>query len=216
MNVTTKAFTLIELLIVVAIIAILAAIAVPNFLEAQVRSQVARVKSDMRTVATALEAYVVDNNEYPPGIAPFWISQAGSNPWGSGCGSAWLLNLRNGGVTYVGAGWYLTTPVAYITSIPNDPWMGTYYGSVFGGNAYIWEFGSFFYRRAWDCDRYGQAVPMVESIDGYNYKATWFLQSCGPDNICWHHHPVGHYDPTNGTVSTGDIVWWEKEGLRGG
>ncbi|HUT23546.1 MAG TPA: prepilin-type N-terminal cleavage/methylation domain-containing protein, partial [Sumerlaeia bacterium] len=59
------AFTLIELLIVVAIIAILAAIAVPNFLEAQVRSKVARVKSDMRSVATACESYLVDHNTYP-------------------------------------------------------------------------------------------------------------------------------------------------------
>jgi len=55
-----RGFTLIELLIVVAIIAILAAIAVPNFLEAQVRSKVARVKSDLRTLATAQEAYFVD------------------------------------------------------------------------------------------------------------------------------------------------------------
>ena len=55
-----RAFTLIELLIVVAIIAILAAIAVPNFLEAQVRAKVSRVKSDMRSLATAIETYRID------------------------------------------------------------------------------------------------------------------------------------------------------------
>src|SRR5690349_15764472 len=60
-----RAFTLIELLIVVAIIAILAAIAVPNFLEAQTRSKVSRTKADMRSVTTAIESYAVDNNKYP-------------------------------------------------------------------------------------------------------------------------------------------------------
>ena len=60
-----RGFTLIELLIVVAIIAILAAIAVPNFLEAQTRSKVSRVRSDQRSMATAIETYYVDNNEYP-------------------------------------------------------------------------------------------------------------------------------------------------------
>ncbi len=61
-----RAFTLIELLIVVAIIGILAAIAVPNFLNAQVRAKVARVESDFRTLATALEMYQMDQNAYPP------------------------------------------------------------------------------------------------------------------------------------------------------
>ena len=49
-----------------AIIAILAAIAVPNFFEAQVRSKVSRTKSDMRTVGTAINAYIVDYNDVPP------------------------------------------------------------------------------------------------------------------------------------------------------
>src|SRR5512141_331580 len=61
----SKGFTLIELLIVVAIIAILAAIAIPNFLAAQIRAKVSRAKAEMRTIATGLESYYVDNNDYP-------------------------------------------------------------------------------------------------------------------------------------------------------
>ncbi len=63
---TKQAFTLIELLIVVAIIGILAAIAVPNFLNAQTRAKVARVESDFRTLATAIEMYYMDQNGYMP------------------------------------------------------------------------------------------------------------------------------------------------------
>lgn len=73
MRTRTSAFTLIELLIVVAIIAILAAIAVPNFLEAQTRSKVSRVKADQRSLATALEAYYVDQNNYAPNVSDFAI-----------------------------------------------------------------------------------------------------------------------------------------------
>ncbi len=58
-------FTLIELIIVVVIIAILAAIAIPNLLEAQVRAKVARATSDLRAAATCIELYAVDNNAYP-------------------------------------------------------------------------------------------------------------------------------------------------------
>jgi prepilin-type N-terminal cleavage/methylation domain-containing protein len=60
-----KAFTLIELLIVVAIISILASIALPNFREAQTRSKVAVARSDLRTLSMALEEYMLDNGAYP-------------------------------------------------------------------------------------------------------------------------------------------------------
>ena len=64
-----KGFTLIELLIVVAIIGIIAAIAIPNLLNAINRGRQKRTMSDIRSIATALEAYSVDFNFYPKGMA---------------------------------------------------------------------------------------------------------------------------------------------------
>jgi type II secretion system protein G len=60
-----KGFTLIELLIVVAIIGIIAAIAIPNLLNAINRGRQKRTMADLRSVATALEAYSVDFNFFP-------------------------------------------------------------------------------------------------------------------------------------------------------
>jgi type II secretion system protein G len=65
-----KGFTLIELLIVVAIIGIIAAIAIPNLLNAIQRGKQKRTMADMRSIATAIEAFSVDNNRYPAGGSP--------------------------------------------------------------------------------------------------------------------------------------------------
>jgi type IV pilus assembly protein PilA len=57
-----KGFTLIELLIVVVIIGILAAIAIPKFANTKEKAYVASMKSDLRNLITAQEAYYADNN----------------------------------------------------------------------------------------------------------------------------------------------------------
>ena len=62
------AFTLIELLIVVAIIGILAAIAVPNFINARLRAQIARVYSEEKSINDAYLMYKLDNHKWPPHI----------------------------------------------------------------------------------------------------------------------------------------------------
>jgi type II secretion system protein G len=60
-----KGFTLIELLIVVAIIGIIVAIAIPNLLNAIQRAKQKKTMGDIRSIATAVEAYSVDFNRYP-------------------------------------------------------------------------------------------------------------------------------------------------------
>ena len=188
----TPGFTLIELLIVVAIIAILAAIAVPNYLEAQVRSKVARVRTDMRSGATAVEAYRVDNAQYPVGIQ-FWV---------------WV-----GGVTdsdlYTPLAWQpLTTPVAYITTMLQDPFTQTHAGGL--GH---W---SWLHLETYENAELRQAY--AQGREAYELGFHWSIKSFGPAR--W--PPVGGadallpgridwlYDATNGTKSEGIIIRTNK------
>ena len=61
-----KAFTLVEIMIVVAIIALLAAIAIPNLLRARLSANDALAQSTLRTISTAIETYATaTNGDFP-------------------------------------------------------------------------------------------------------------------------------------------------------
>jgi len=217
-----NAFTLIELLIVVAIIAILAAIAVPNFLEAQTRSKVSRTKADMRTIATGLEVYAVDNNAYPP-CHTYGIAMTAPD-----------LQLAPG----IPILERLTTPVAYLTTVSmKDPFKifrrtngSTADAQVSSvpiavtGNDPIARYNTYIYQ-AFNSDNRAQIT--TDSFAPVKTKATaWVLHSAGPDgtyqllggvldmeytagptgNTSTTHGPIDLiYDPTNGTISFGSI-----------
>src|ERR1700733_5372437 len=63
LNKNRGGFTLVEIMIVVAIIALLAAIAVPNFLRARKRAQATRILEDLRIVDSAIDQYAIENNK---------------------------------------------------------------------------------------------------------------------------------------------------------
>lgn len=194
-------FTLIELLIVVAIIAILAAIAVPNFLEAQVRSKVSRCKADMRSIATAIESYVVDNNKYPD------------------ASMARITNTFNNRLLNV------TTPVAYMTSYPVDTFRLKRTKFPDSGSPDTSTFDYADKQTAIDptaAPDYGFNLftldqAFVQYFDG-NPSTAWYMLSPGPDfnNAPFDTGtPIGvlttrrrileTYDATNGSTSNGAI-----------
>jgi prepilin-type N-terminal cleavage/methylation domain-containing protein len=76
-----KGFTLVEIMIVVAIIALLAAIAVPGFLRARKRSQATRILNDLRMIDSAVDQYAIETNRatgFSVGIAD-WTNYVKKN-----------------------------------------------------------------------------------------------------------------------------------------
>ncbi|MGI8907929.1 MAG: prepilin-type N-terminal cleavage/methylation domain-containing protein [Candidatus Sumerlaeaceae bacterium] len=197
-----RAFTLIELLIVVAIIAILAAIAVPNLLEAQVRSKVSRVKADMRSLATAVESYRTDNNGYPEyGVIQFPATSIEDPAVTTGNDYFEFLSRI--------PGFCVTTPIAYLSSIPSDLFAENRFA---GPKPQTWDFnykGSRQNIRLFFNPVDKAPEPWIGPAGATLLKdwGEWRICSGGPDGTRIVDVKVNRiYDPTNGTVSKGDIV----------
>ena len=160
---------------------VLMAIAVPNFLEAQVRSKVSRTRSDLRSMAVAIESYYIDYNSYP---AHTVTASESSMQMASSAKPS--FRLTNGSQRAS-----LTTPVAYLTSYFPDafaPVKGEtfcYYAA--GGGWIAWSPGP-------------DLQYDIRAERDYNPAS-----STPTDQLLW-----VTFDPTNGTVSPGDI-WRVKQ-----
>jgi general secretion pathway protein G len=74
-----RAFTLVELLIVIIIIAVLAAIAIPKFANSSTRSKEAALKADLKLYRNAIELFKADTGVYPATIADLAATSAPAN-----------------------------------------------------------------------------------------------------------------------------------------
>ena len=118
-----RGFTLIEIMVVVVIIGLLAAVILPNVFGRVAKAQVARAKADIRGIETALTMFKLDNYKYPStdlGLPA--LSQRPNDPS--------IRNWPEGG---------------YLKSVPKDPWQNPYQYVFPGthGQAYdLYSFGA--------------------------------------------------------------------------
>jgi prepilin-type N-terminal cleavage/methylation domain-containing protein len=78
-------FTLVEIMIVVAIIALLAAVGIPGFLRARKRSQASKIINDLRMIDSAVDQYAIENNKLIGAVVPI---------------AAWTTYLKTGTTLY--------------------------------------------------------------------------------------------------------------------
>lgn len=186
-----RAFTYIELTLVGAIVAVLAAIAVPNFLEARIRAAVSRSKNDLALVKMGVEAYRLEQRRYPMNAVA--------------------------GVPSPGDLVAITTPIAYMASLPRD-FFTTNESGKRGASRQTDDAATLNYYNAFQVrGEAGLQFTGDENPLGGGYIAG-LLWGLGPATA----YPLDPatsptkisaegvaeliaYDPTNGTTSRGDI-----------
>ncbi len=112
LNKRRAGFTLVEIMIVVAIIALLAAIAVPGFLRARKRSQASRIVNDLRLIDSAVDQYAIENNRSTNSAVPI---------------AAWTSYLKKGSALYntgadIFGNGYGAQTVDTLPAVPSNTW----------------------------------------------------------------------------------------------
>jgi prepilin-type N-terminal cleavage/methylation domain-containing protein len=199
-----RAFTLIELLIVIGILSVLSGLAVPTYLESLTRARISKAKSDMRMFALGVESYFVDNAQYPipddfNGV-PIPANVYDVDP----------LDTR--------IPISLTTPISYLGSLLDDPFKKD---GPFERRIYYLRTRDY-YEGANGLGTFDDHVLDMVGPSGM-LQIHYLVLSRGPDQD--REEPVGYawagisepesvpgvglalYDPTNGTDSSGDIVY---------
>lgn len=179
-HIKIKAFTLIELATVVTIIGILAAIAVPNFLNAAIRAKIAKSMSEQELIVWGLESYFIDNDVYPQNATIGVTNPSDLVP--------------------------LTMPVPYMSQLPYDVFL---YPANVDKNQWIETERNgnpfYFYVNYLQID--GNRMPLAPFGDtgtanyvvyGMGPKFPNEINPLEPENFI-------EYTPSNGTISSGAI-----------
>jgi prepilin-type N-terminal cleavage/methylation domain-containing protein len=200
-----RAFTLIELLIVIGILSLLSGLAVPTYMESLTRARVSKSKSDLRMFALGVESYFIDNAKYPipddfNGV-PILEDVYDIDP----------LDTR--------IPISLTTPISYLGSLLDDPFKKD---GPFERRLYYLRTRDYFDGALGTGAFEDHVVDMVGPAGLLQIQ--YLILSRGPDQD--REKPVGYtwpgisepdtapgeglalYDPTNGTLSSGDIVYF--------
>jgi general secretion pathway protein G len=116
----SKGFTLIEIMVVVVILGVLAALVVPKVIDRIVYARIQAAKSDIQTIETALTLYKIDNYKYP-------TTEQG------------LIALVEQPTAPDAPNW---KPDGYIKKLPTDPWGNPYLYTNDGSKIDIYTLGS--------------------------------------------------------------------------